>query len=267
MIRFLMIAVSVMSLGVFTFDRTDTKTPAAEVTSEPTVTAVEPNFDLSILNVQFCGDTLPLHHSTVAKRYQTAVRFYDHPSFARSRVGAKKKMKQIETILKKYGIPSDFKYVPYIESAMNGEAVSPRGATGYWQFMPATAQGLGLVVNDQIDERKDLVKSTKAAAKYLKWLYNELGDWTLVAAAYNAGPNRIIRHMDKQDKDNYFALRLNGETTKYVYRLVAVKEWVNQPERSTTWAEEGTVTKVMTYMKRKREAADVAQALLLASAR
>jgi len=262
-----MIAASLMSLGVFTFDRTDTNTPADEVTSEPTVTAVEPNFDLSILHVQFCGDTLPLHQSTVAKRYQNAVRFYDHPSFARSRAGSKKKMKQIETILKKQGIPSDFKYIPYIESAMKAEAVSPRGAAGYWQFMPVTAEGLGLVVNEKIDERKDLTKSTKAAAKYLKWLYNELGDWTLVAAAYNAGPNKIIHRMDQQNKDNYFALRLNGETTKYVYRLVAVKEWVNQPERSSTWAAEGTVTKVMTYMKRKREAAAVTQALLLASVR
>ena len=264
-----MIAVSVMSLGVFTFDRTDSNTPVAEVTSEPTVTAVEPNFDLNILHVQFCGDTLPLHRSTVAKRYQNAVRFYDHPSFARSRAGSKnkKKMKQIEAILKKQGIPSDFKYIPYIESAMNADAVSPRGAAGYWQLMPATAEGLGLVVNGQIDERKDLIKSTKAAAKYLKWLYNELGDWTLVAAAYNAGPNKIIHRMDQQNKDDYFALRLNGETTKYVYRLVAVKEWVNQPERSSTWAAEGTVSKVITYMKRKREAAAVTQALLLASVR
>ena len=262
-----MIAVSVMSLGVFTFDRTDPKTPIAEVASETALETVEPNFDLDILNVQFCGGTLPLHQSTVAKRYQNAVRFYDHPAFARSRAGAKKKMKQIEAILTKHGIPSDFKYVPYIESAMNGEAVSPKGAGGYWQFMPATAEGLGLVVNDQIDERKDLVKSTKAAAKYLRWLHNELGDWALVAAAYNAGPNRIIRRMDKQDKQDYFALRLNGETTKYVYRLVAVKEWVNQPERSSAWAKEGTVTKVMTYMKRKRAAEDVAQAMLLASAR
>ncbi len=259
-----MIAVSVMSLGVFTFNRTDPEAPVIEPATE---IVVDPNFDLNILDVQFCGDTLPLHQSTVAKRYQKAVRFYDHPSFVRSRKGSKKKLKQIEVILKKYGIPSDFKYMPYIESAMNGEAVSPKGATGYWQFMPATAEGLGLVVNEKTDERKDLVKSTKAAAKYLKWLYSELGDWTLVAAAYNAGPNRIIHHMDKQDKDDYFALRLNGETTKYVYRLVAVKEWVNQPERSSTWAKEGTVTKVMTYMKRKREATEVAQAMLLASAR
>ena len=150
---------------------------------------------------------------------------------------------------------------------MNGNAVSPKGAGGYWQLMPATAQGLGLVVNDEIDERKDLVKSTKAAAKYLKWLYRELGDWTLVAAAYNAGPNKIIHRMDQQNKDNYFALRLNAETTKYVYRLVAVKEWVNQPERSAEWSKVETVSKIASYIKRQHEAAEVAKALLIAQRR
>lgn len=262
MIRFISLIVSVMSLGVFTFDTTPAPTTPTEIVSEVTE---EYPFDTNILHVQFCGDTLPLHQATVAKRYQNAIQFYDHPSFQRSRANMKKKMKQIETILKDYRIPSDFKYIPYIESAMNGNAVSPKGAGGYWQLMPATAQGLGLVVNDEIDERKDLVKSTKAAAKYLKWLYRELGDWTLVAAAYNAGPNKIIHRMDQQNKDNYFALRLNAETTKYVYRLVAVKEWINQPERSAEWSKVETVSKVASYIQRQHEAAELAKALLLAS--
>ena len=254
-----------MSLGVFTFDSIPAPTTPTEVVSE---VIEKEDFDTNILHVQFCGDTLPLHQSTVAKRYQTAIQFYNHPSFHRSRANTKKKMKQIEAILENYGIPSDFKYIPYIESAMNGNAVSPKGAAGYWQLMPATAQGLGLVVNDQTDERKDLIKSTKAAAKYLKWLYRELGDWTLVAAAYNAGPNKIIHRMDQQNKDNYFALRLNAETTKYVYRLVAVKEWVNQPERSIVWSKVETVSKIASYVKRQGEAAEViSKALLLASAR
>ena len=264
MIRFISLIVSVMSLGVFTFNKTPTPTTPSEVVSE---VIEKEDFDTNILHVQFCGDTLPLHQATVAKRYQKAIQFYDHPSFKRSRANTNKKMKQIETILKKHGIPSDFKYVPYIESAMNPEAVSPKGAGGYWQLMPATAQELGLVVNDQLDERKDLVKSTNAAAKYLKWLYRELGDWTLVAAAYNAGPNKIIRRMDQQDKNNYFALRLNAETSKYVYKLVAVKEWVNQPKRSNEWSKVETVSKIASYLKRQQDAAVVAQALLIASAR
>lgn len=252
-----------MSLGVFTLDTTPAPTTPSETVSE---VIEKEDFDTNILHVQFCGDTLPLHQATVAKRYQKAIQFYDHPSFKRSRANTNKKMKQIETILKKHGIPSDFKYIPYIESAMKADAVSPKGAGGYWQLMPATAQGLGLVVNDQIDERKDLVKSTNAAAKYLKWLYRELGDWTLVAAAYNAGPNKIIRRMDQQDKDNYFALKLNAETSKYVYKLVAVKEWASQPKRSNEWSKASTVSKIASYLKRQ-QAADVAQALLLASAR
>ena len=88
-----------------------------------------------------------------------------------------------------------------------------------------------------------------------------------MAAAYNAGPNKIIRRMDQQDKNNYFALRLNAETSKYVYKLVAVKEWVNQPKRSNEWSKVETVSKIASYLKRQQDAAVVAQALLIASAR
>ncbi|TDB66063.1 lytic transglycosylase domain-containing protein [Arundinibacter roseus] len=253
MIRFLFIVVSIMSLGVFTFDHKAVPTSNSEVPSE---VVAEAEFDTNILHVQFCGDTLPLHLSQVAKRYQTAIKFYDHPSFQRTRSRARREMKLIEPILKKHGIPADFKYIPYIESAMNPEAVSPRGAAGYWQFMPATAQGLGLVVNDEVDERKDLIKSTKAAAKYLKWLYSQLGDWTLVAAAYNAGPNKIIRQMDLQDDDDYFDLKLSRETSKYVFRLVAVKEWTNRPEYCHEWTKTETLPRIARFMKQQKELAD-----------
>ncbi len=239
-----------MSLGVFTFNHTVVPTPNSEV---PSAVVVDTDFDTNILHIEFCGDTLPLHQSLVAKRYQKAIQFYDHPSFGRSKKRIRKQIKLIEPVLKKYGIPSDFKYLPFIESGMNVDAVSPKGAVGYWQFMPATAQGLGLVVNDTIDERKDLMKSTRAAARYLKWLYRELGDWSLVAAAYNAGPNKIIRHMDRQDKDDYFSLRLNSETTQYVYRLVAVKEWTTEPERCGEWAKSETVSRIAKFVKQQKE--------------
>jgi hypothetical protein len=249
MIRILLVVVSILSLGVFSFNRTTNK-----VNPEVVVDVIEDiNFDTSILHIQFCGDTLPLEQSLVAKRYQQAIQFYDHPSFTRSKSRIKKNAKIVEPILKRYGIPADFKFMPYVESAMNSNAVSPSGAAGYWQLMPATAQGLGLAVSDSLDERKDLIKSTHAAAKYLKWLYRELGDWALVAAAYNAGPNRIIRHMDLQNKDSYYALRLNAETTKYVYRLVAVKEWINRPARSNQWSKGETITQIARFVKLKKD--------------
>jgi membrane-bound lytic murein transglycosylase D len=250
MIRIFLMVVSLMSLGVFTFNHKAVPTSNPEVPSE---VVVDTNFDTDILHVDFCGDTLPLDQSLVAKRYQRAIQFYDHPSFSRAKKRIRKQIKLIEPVLEKHGIPSDFKYLPFVESGMNVNAVSPKGAVGYWQFMPATAQGLGLVVNDTIDERKDLMKSTRAAAKYLKWLYRELGDWSLVAAAYNAGPNKIIRHMDQQDKDNYFSLRLNSETTQYVYRLVAVKEWTSKPDRCTEWAKKETVSRIAEFVKQQKE--------------
>lgn len=252
-----------MSLGVFTFNHKVVPTSSPEDTS---AVVVDTDFNTEILHIEFCGDTLPLQQSLVAKRYQKAIQFYDHPSFNRSKKHIRKQAKLIEPVLKKYGIPSDFKYLPFIESGMNTQAVSPKGAAGYWQLMPATAQGLGLVVNDSIDERRDLRKSTIAAAKYLKWLYRELGDWSLVAAAYNAGPNKIIRHMDRQDKDDYFSLRLNSETTQYVYRLVAVKEWTNQPERCTEWAKQETVARVAKFVKQQKELVD-AQAIAMLNAK
>lgn len=239
-----------MSLGVFTFNHTDVLSSSSEKVSEVIEDA---GFDTQILNVQFCGDTLPLKESLVAKRYQQAIQFYDHPSFSRLKARHKRQMKVIEPILEKYGIPSDFKYMPIIESSMNPKAVSPKGAAGYWQLMPATAEGLGLKVNGGVDERTDLIKSTHAAAKYLKWLYRELGNWTLVAAAYNAGPNRILRHMDQQKKDDYFSLILNKETTNYVYRLVAAKEWTNEPNRCEVWAEKNTVALIADFVERQQE--------------
>ena len=112
MIRVFLLVVSIMSLGVFTFNHTVVTTSNPEVASE---VVVDTDFDTNLLHVDFCGDTLPLHQSLVAKRYQQAIQFYDHPSFLRSKTRIRKQIKQIEPILKRYGIPSDFKYLPTLK--------------------------------------------------------------------------------------------------------------------------------------------------------
>ena len=95
--------------------------------------------------------------------------------------------------------------------------------------MPNTARELGLVVNDRVDERKDLVKSTEAAARYLKLLHKQFGSWTLAAAAYNVGEGSLRRSMRVQKQDNYYLLSLNSETAAYVYRIVSMKEIIENP--------------------------------------
>jgi membrane-bound lytic murein transglycosylase D len=134
----------------------------------------------------------------------------------------------IEPILKAYGIPEDFKYIPLVESGLK-EGTSPKGARGAWQFMPGTARTYGLRVNKASDERLNLRKSTIAACKYIKELYGEFNSWTLAAAAYNNGSIKLERAINKQNEDNYFRMSLNRETGSYVYKIIAMKEIISNP--------------------------------------
>lgn len=142
---------------------------------------------------------------------------------------ALKSLPVVEEILVSYGIPADFKYIPLVESGFTKNITSHKGASGYWQFMPATAQAFGLKINDEVDERQDLIKSTHAAAKYIKALYKEFDSWLLAAAAYNVGGGNLRKEMNRQNEDNYFKLKLNRETSDYVYRLISVKEIIEHP--------------------------------------
>jgi membrane-bound lytic murein transglycosylase D len=134
----------------------------------------------------------------------------------------------IEPILKAYGIPDDFKFMPLVESGF-GEGKSTRGAYGPWQFMPGTARTYGLRVNKHHDDRVSIRKSTIAACKYLLELHQEFNSWTLTAAAYNVGSPMLERIMKKQSLKNYFKMHMNRETGSYVYNLVAMKEVINNP--------------------------------------
>lgn len=129
----------------------------------------------------------------------------------------------IEKELKKAGLPDDLKYIPVIESALRDNVVSSAGAAGIRQFMPATAKAYGLIVNDAIDERFDVEKSTAAAMKHLKSLSLQFTQRALVAAAYNRGGNGLQKSLEMQYSNNYYDLRLNNETSRYVFRLLAMK--------------------------------------------
>ena len=135
----------------------------------------------------------------------------------------------IEEILAKNNIP-DFKYLAVIESGFE-YTVSPSGAAGFWQIMKGTAREYGLEVNYAIDERYNLRKSTEAACKYLKKAYDEFGSWTMAAASYNMGINGVKRKMQKQGTNNYFNLHLNDETSRYIFRIIVIKEIMENPRK------------------------------------
>jgi hypothetical protein len=129
----------------------------------------------------------------------------------------------MEHVLKTHSIPKELKYLAVIESALNKNAKSPVGAVGYWQFMAPTARLMGLTVSGRRDDRTDLVRSTNAAAKYLSYLYDQLGDWLLVIAAYNSGPRPVIAAINKTGKDDFWSIKqyLPKETQNHVLAFVA----------------------------------------------
>lgn len=186
----------------------------------------------SYLNsLTFANENIPMDRTSVRQKigkYLSKFSFKKQQSYQMHKK-ANKYLPQIAAILKSHGIPEDFKYIPIVESGLDPSVTSNKGAGGYWQFMPATARLYGLRVNGKVDEREDFVKSTHAAAKYLKALYEEFGDWTLVAAAYNVGGGSLKASMRRQNQEDYFKLRLNSETGSYVYKLVSVKEVIENP--------------------------------------
>jgi len=135
----------------------------------------------------------------------------------------------IEKILKENGIPDDFKYLPVAESDLMN-LVSPAKAVGFWQFKKATAVEQGLEVNDEIDERYHLEKATEAACKFLNHSYDLYGSWTMAAASYNMGRTGLNRQIERQDERDYYDLLLNEETGRYIYRLLALKQIMENPE-------------------------------------
>jgi membrane-bound lytic murein transglycosylase D len=136
----------------------------------------------------------------------------------------------IEPILARNGVPEDFKYLAVIESGLRNVA-SPAGAKGYWQFMKATAIQFGLEISEEVDERQDIEKSTEAACRYLLGAYKRLGSWTAAAAAYNMGEGGFSNSAKAQFSGNYYDLYLNQETSRYVPRLLAMKEIMRDPKR------------------------------------
>lgn len=182
--------------------------------------------------LSFANEFMPIGDKRIEKKMKKALKANSFSTLQTLRLHQRAEVwfPLIVPILKQYGIPEDFKYIPLIESGMEHGQYSPKGAAGLWQIMPQTGRDYGLKVNGNIDERMNVRLSTIAAAKYIKDLYKQFNSWTLVAAAYNGGEGRLRRVINSQNQDNYFKMVLNRETGKYVYSLISMKEIIEHPE-------------------------------------
>ena len=183
-------------------------------------------------SVDFAGEKTPLNVYDVRERFdrELLVNANLHSSTILIMKRANRAFPIIEPILAKYNVPDDFKYLAVIESALTN-AVSPSGAKGFWQFLPDTAREKGLEVNDIVDERYHLEKSTEAACKYLLSAKEKFGSWTLAAASYNGGMNGVGKKIEEQMVGNYYDLLLTDETSRYVFRILALKEIMQNPSQ------------------------------------
>ncbi len=175
--------------------------------------------------MDFAGEKVPLNEPDIRERMdrELLVNTYWQSNGLLLIKRAHKYFPLIEPILKEEGVPDDFKYLAIAESGLT-QAVSPAGATGFWQIMEGTGIEYGLEINKNVDERYHIERSTRAACKYLKDAKERFGTWTLAAASYNAGMFGISFQQERQKINDYYDMLLNEETGRYVFRILALKE-------------------------------------------
>jgi hypothetical protein len=183
-------------------------------------------------DLEFAGERVPVENFEVYERIdrEIIVNTYFHSSSIISIKKANRWFPVIEPILERNGIPDDFKYLMIAESGASN-STSSAGAVGFWQFIEGSALKYGLEVNDEVDERYNVEKSTEAACWYLREAYTLFGSWTVAAASYNMGIPGMTKQLDKQKTNNYYNLVLAEETLRYIARIIALKEVMNNPAK------------------------------------
>jgi hypothetical protein len=190
-------------------------------------------FSLTLPNeLSFCGEQVPMERLDVRERLdrELLVNTYWQSNTLLAHKRTARWFPLIEEVLRREGVPEDMKYLAVVESGLTN-VVSPAGATGYWQFLKETAISHGLEVNNEVDERYHVERATEAACRYLKEAYQRHGSWALAAAAYNLGQGGVDKQLTRQKQNNYFDLQLPEETSRYVFRILAMKEIIRDPER------------------------------------
>ena len=183
-------------------------------------------------DLTFAGEVVPMEMFNIRERYERELlsNCYFHSNTMLLIKRSKRWFPVIEPILERYGVPDDFKYLCVIESTLTN-AVSPAGAVGFWQFLKSTATDFGLKVNDEVDMRYNVELETEAACRYFLKAYKRFNNWTLAAASFNAGTNRIDKFLREQKVKSYYDLLLPEETERYIFRILAVKTIFENPEK------------------------------------
>jgi hypothetical protein len=181
--------------------------------------------------VSFCGETVPVDYFDVFESLEKEllINTYYHSQTALYIKKSGRFFPVIAPILAQYHVPDDLKYLTVAESGFEN-TVSPAGARGFWQIRKGTAEDYGLEVNNEVDERCHIEKSTEAACRYFIDSYKQYSSWTMVAASYNAGRSRVNRQISRQGEELYYNLFLNEETARYVFRIIAIKLIMEHPE-------------------------------------
>jgi hypothetical protein len=180
----------------------------------------------------FAGEPMPLSYFDVRESLdrELLISAYRHSATITLIKRANRFFPVIEPILAELGLPDDFKYLAVAESDLSN-VISPAGAAGFWQIMQATGREAGMLINEEIDERYDIEKSTRFACNYLLKAYNKYGSWTMAAAAYNGGNSGLDEQIKIQKEYNYYDLLLNEETARYIFRIASYKLIFTSPEQ------------------------------------
>jgi membrane-bound lytic murein transglycosylase D len=184
-------------------------------------------------SIDFCGEPVPLDNREVRERLEKELllTIWDRPQVVLWIKRTTRYLPIIEKMLRENEMPDDLKYVAIAESALRPHAGSSKGAIGFWQFLESTGQKYGLRINSEIDERRNIFASTLAAIHYFKELYQMLGSWTLAAAAFNMGELGLQAEIVSQKTNDYYQLYLPLETQRFIFRIVAAKMILSDPQR------------------------------------
>lgn len=183
--------------------------------------------------LEFCDERVPTEIGEIRERLEKELllSLWDRPQVILWLKRSRRYLSHIEEMLKKSGMPEDLKYLAIAESALRPHAGSRKGAIGFWQFMKFTGRKYGLVINERIDERRNIFASTQAVIRCFNHLHETFGSWTLAVAAYNMGEDGLMTEILEQGNNNYYHLYLPLETQRYVFRILSVKLIFSDPER------------------------------------
>jgi membrane-bound lytic murein transglycosylase D len=208
----------ILATGLLAVQSYGASTPAVDL---PSLVSSVKNMDA----LSFCGERVPLENQDIQERFEKELllSIWDRPQVILWLKRSRRYLPYIEKMLKENRIPDDLKYLAIAESALRPHAGSRKGAVGFWQFLADTGRKYGLIIDESIDERRNLFASTRAAISYFKALYQSMGAWTLVAAAYNMGEEGLQSEIMVQHTRDYYRLYLPLETQRFIFRILSIK--------------------------------------------